>query len=154
MDNHDHTLISSVVIPAPLADVFDFFSHAKNLGRITPDFLKFRILQMSAEMEAGTQIAYRLTVHHFPVRWLTEITVWEPPHLFLDTQLKGPYKRWVHEHRFEALNGSTRMTDTVTYQLPFGVLGRLAHRLFVRRDVELIFQYRKIVIQKLFNQKS
>ncbi|RMI09575.1 MAG: CDP-paratose 2-epimerase [Calditrichaeota bacterium] len=143
----------TTVIPAPLQEVFAFFSKPENLQRLTPEFLRFRIVSIPPEIKPGARIEYRLRIHRFPVKWLTEITVWEPPHRFVDTQLKGPYRKWVHEHRFEALDGSTRMTDTVQYQLPLGILGHLAHRLYVRKDIETIFQYRREVIQKYFSSE-
>ena len=77
------------------------------------------------------------------MRWSSEITVWEPPYRFVDTQLRGPYKLWHHTHSFSAQNGGTLIGDHVDYALPFGVFGQLAHALIVRRDVEPIFRYRQ-----------
>lgn len=152
MSSRDYIFKTLVIIPAPLEKVFDFFSQAENLEKITPEFLNFRIEILPPEMKAGAQIAYRLNVHHLPVKWLTEVTVWEPPHRFVDSQIRGPYKKWVHEHRFAAVGRQTRMEDTVHYQLPFGMLGQLAHRLFVQKDVESIFKFREQVITNLFKQ--
>jgi len=154
MSQSDYVLNVETIIPAPLEKVFPFFSKPENLELLTPNFLKFRIISMPSATEKGVQIRYRLRIHHFPVQWLSEISVWEPPRRFVDTQLKGSYKKWIHEHRFEALDGKTRMTDTVHYQLPFGILGRLAHGLFVRRDIEKIFQYRQQVIQQYFTEEK
>ena len=81
---------------------------------------------------------------------MTEITAWEPPHRFADVQLSGPYAKWEHEHRFVAEGEATRILDSVTYALPFGVLGSIAHRLRVRHDVETIFGYRRAAIEKRF----
>lgn len=145
---------SETFIPAPLEEVFSFFSRAENLETITPKILNFRfVTPPPTQMEQGVKITYRLQVHGFPVRWVTEISVWEPPHRFVDTQLQGPYKHWIHEHRFEAKGEGTLMTDTVHYALPLGILGTIAHGLLVRRDVEDIFRYRQEQIQLIFGQE-
>ncbi len=138
-----HTLVREQFIPAPLDEVFAFFAEAANLEAITPAWLGFRMLTaLPVHMAAGTRIEYRLSLHGIPVRWRTLITEWNPPFGFKDIQLRGPYKFWEHEHRFEAVEGGTRMRDTVRYALPFGVLGRLVERVWVRRDVVRIFRYR------------
>jgi ligand-binding SRPBCC domain-containing protein len=102
-------------------------------------------------MAPGTLIDYSLRIHGIPVHWKTEIQVWEPPHKFVDRQLKGPYKLWHHTHTFQAENGGTRLRDVVRYQLPFGPLGDLVNTLKVRRDVETIFAYRHKVIEQKFS---
>ncbi len=94
-------------------------------------------------MEAGTLLDYRLRLHGVPVRWQTRIEIWEPPRRFVDSQAKGPYSLWEHTHLFEPDGeGATIIHDRVRYAIPFGPLGALAHRLFVRRDLERIFDYR------------
>ena len=138
-------------VPRPLAEVFDFFSKAENLQELTPAFLHFRILSVDpAPVRKGTLIKYSLRWRIFPIRWTTEIIEWEPPYRFVDVQLKGPYKLWHHEHRFVAEGNGTRIIDEVQYQLPFGVLGSIAHSLKVKRDVETIFAYRTEVVKRLF----
>ena len=137
-------------MPRPLDEVFAFFSDARNLERLTPGWLKFHVLTIPDRMAAGIHIQYRLQWHGIPLRWVTEITAWNPPHGFEDIQLSGPYKLWRHSHGFEQHNGGTRMTDLVEYALPFGPLGRLAHTLQVRRNVEGIFDYRYRQIQEMF----
>lgn len=149
--NDGFQLTAVTIIPAPLEQVFDFFSRAENLQQITPPWLNFRFVTAPpSEVHAGTRIEYALRVRLLPLHWLTEISVWDPPRRFVDAQLKGPYRMWVHEHRFEPLGEHTRMTDTVHYQLPFGLLGRMAHLLFVRRDIEEIFRYREEQIKMIF----
>lgn len=130
-------------IPQPVEAVFDFFSRAENLGRITPEWLNFQMLTpATVEMKAGTLLDYRLRVHGIPVRWRTRIVEWDPPHGFVDVQERGPYKLWHHTHRFVASGSGTTMTDDVRYALPFGILGALVNWLQVRRDVNQIFDYR------------
>ena len=140
-------------IARPIDEVFAFFADAKNLEKITPPWLGFKILFMSTDaIEEGTTIRYRLRFHGIPIHWRTEICAWNPPHGFVDEQTRGPYKRWHHTHRFEAHGNRTKMTDEVQYSLPFGVLGRIVHAVKVRRDVARIFDYRHVQIDLLFSQ--
>ncbi|MGD2154896.1 MAG: SRPBCC family protein [Gemmatimonadales bacterium] len=124
----------------PLDEVFDFFANAHNLEALTPAFLRFEILTPDPIiLRKGTIIDYRLRLRGIPVRWRSEISVWEPPHRFVDTQLRGPYRWWIHEHRFEPAGRGTLMTDRVEY----GVLGGdIVHGLFVAPDLRRIFAYR------------
>ena len=146
-----HTLRREQWIPRPPVEVFAFFSDARNLEVITPPWLGFRILTPGPiQIAAGTRIRYRLSLHGLPLGWTTEIRRWQPPHCFVDVQLSGPYRLWHHTHRFEALNGGTRITDVVRYRLPLGIVGRLVHALKVRRDVERIFEHRFMRIEELF----
>jgi len=146
-----HTLRREQWIPRPVEEVFAFFSDAGNLGAITPPWLGFRILTPAPiRMQSGTHLNYRLAWHGLPIRWLTEIRRWQPPAMFSDAQLRGPYRLWHHTHRFEARGGGTRMTDVVRYRLPLGVLGRAMHALKVRRDLERIFDYRRQAIAERF----
>jgi hypothetical protein len=128
-------------LPRTVGEVFPFFADARNLETITPPWLRFEVLTPAPiELRAGTLIDYRLKIHGVPVRWRTRISVWEPPHRFVDEQLRGPYRAWIHEHTFEARDGGTLSRDVVRYDM-FG--GKLADWLFVRRDVERIFDYRR-----------
>jgi hypothetical protein len=145
-----YTLQRESFVPRPIAEVFDFFSSAENLEKITPPWLGFRILTpLPIELRRGTVISYRLRVRGIPIRWLTEIEEWAPPFEFVDIQRKGPYKSWRHTHRFVQVDGGTRMSDTVRYALPLGPLGRLAHRLQVARDLDRIFDYREQRVREL-----
>lgn len=138
-----YTLQRELWVPNSLTAVFDFFSRAENLERITPPWMRFRILTPPPiTMKQGATIAYALRVRGIPLRWLTEIERWNPPYEFIDTQIKGPYKIWRHTHRFSEAAGGTLIVDIVDYALPFGLIGRLAHRLQVARDLSLIFDYR------------
>jgi ligand-binding SRPBCC domain-containing protein len=149
-----YILRSEQFVPRPLLEVFEFFSDAKNLQRLTPAWMHFRILSVDPEpVQQGTLICYSLRWRIFPIHWTTEIIAWEPPHRFVDVQLKGPYKLWRHEHRFVAEGGGTRIYDEVQYQLPFGPFGRIAHALKVQGDVKRIFTYRKDAVRKIFGEK-
>jgi len=138
-------------VPHSLPEVFDFFSRAENPVRITPPWMRFRILTPPPiQMNRGTTIAYGLRIRGIPLRWLTQIVQWDPPYAFVDLQAKGPYRYWHHTHRFSEVDGGTSIVDIVEYELPFGLLGRLVHRLRVARDLEQIFDYRARRVQSLF----
>jgi ligand-binding SRPBCC domain-containing protein len=135
-----YTFSTELWLPNARADVFRFFSEARNLEAITPPWLDFEVLTPAPlEIRAGTLIDYRIRIHGIPIRWRTEISEWDPPHRFVDVQLRGPYTLWHHTHTFEARDGGTQCADHVRY-CPRG--GALMNRLFVRRDVERIFAYR------------
>jgi ligand-binding SRPBCC domain-containing protein len=150
-----HTLYREQWVPRPLDEIFAFFSNPSNLEILTPAWLKFKILTPGpVTIATGTHIQYRLSWHGIPLRWTTEITRWNPPVDFEDVQLSGPYKLWRHVHRFQAHSGGTQMTDIVEYALPFGLLGRVAHAMQVRRNVEKIFDYRHESIEQMFGEKN
>lgn len=127
-------------VALPLEEVFAFFADAANLDRLTPPWLHFQILTRTPlEMDVGTRIEYQLRLRGFPIRWRTEITVWEPPHRFVDLQREGPYREWEHTHEFRALAGGTVVRDVVDYAVPGP---GLVQRLFVGPELERIFDYR------------
>ena len=139
-------------IARPLDEVFAFFSDASNLGLITPDWLHFSILTpRPIAMQAGTLIDYQIKLFRVPMRWRTRIDSFDPPHQFVDTQVRGPYKLWRHTHEFTAADGGTLVTDRVEYQLRLGPIGWLAHKVFVGRTLERIFEHRAETIARLLN---
>ena len=132
-------------------EIFQFFSNAENLSIVTPPHLKFQILTpLPLEMKKGTTIEYRLKIYHVPVYWKTEITVWEPPFRFIDVQLKGPYRKWIHEHRFEKLEAGTKMTDLVEYAVPGGPFASIINKVFVSKDIKKIFTFRENKFREIF----
>jgi ligand-binding SRPBCC domain-containing protein len=134
-------------LPRSLEDVFAFFADAANLEALTPPWLHFRILTPGPiAMGRGTLIDYSIRLHGIPISWQSEISVWNPPHQFVDVQRRGPYRRWVHTHAFAAEGIGTRVSDRVDFDVPFGWLaGR-----FVLRDVEKIFAFRREALVKRF----
>jgi ligand-binding SRPBCC domain-containing protein len=127
-------------LPRPLNQVFQFFSNALNLEAITPPWLQFRVTTpQPIDMREGIEIAYRLNIRGIPIRWRSRITVWDPPHRFVDEQLSGPYRAWIHEHTFREESGGTACEDYVKYA-PIG--GAVINKLLVERDVKKIFAYR------------
>jgi ligand-binding SRPBCC domain-containing protein len=141
-------LQTAQLLPRPPAEVFPFFGSAENLEVLTPPGLGFQILTpLPLALGAGTLLDYRIRLHGIPIRWRTRITAWEPPHRFVDEQLRGPYRLWVHEHTFAAVPGGTRAADRVRYAVPGG---RLVNRLLVERDLRQIFAYRNLKIREVF----
>ncbi len=131
-------------LPRRQDEVFAFFADAFNLERITPPFLRFRVLTPAPiPMARGTLIDYRLRLHGVPIRWRTEIAAWEPPVRFVDAQRRGPYAEWVHTHTFELQDGGTMVRDAVRYRLRGpDVATRLIEGLLVGPDTTRIFEYR------------
>lgn len=146
-----HVIEREQIVERPLEEVFAFYSEARNLERLTPDWLSFQVLTPAPiEMRAGSRIEYRLRLHGFPVRWVSQIEVWEPGRCFVDRQVRGPYREWHHRHEFEASGSGTTVRDRVRYEMPFGALGELSRRLFVTRDLERVFDYRQAAVAEVF----
>jgi ligand-binding SRPBCC domain-containing protein len=141
-----------VWLPRSPEEIFPFYADARNLERLTPPWLRFRIVTPAPiAMGVGTVIDYRLRLRGLPIAWRSEITAWEPPHLFVDVQRRGPFRHWAHEHLLEERDGGTALRDRVTYE-PRG--GAIVDRLLVRRDLERIFAYRRGAILELLGPDS
>jgi len=144
-----HELRTSVIIPYPIEAVFSFFGDARNLERITPPELNFHIITpQPVEMREGTLIDYKLRLFGFPILWKTRISSWEPPWRFVDEQVSGPYRTWIHQHLFTRAGERTLMEDVVHYRLPFQPFGELAHAL-VRMELDRIFRFRRQTILRI-----
>ena len=137
-------------LPRRREELFPFFADAGNLETITPPTLRFSVLNPPPiVMKAGLLIDYKLRLRGLPLRWQSEITVWDPPNRFVDEQRKGPYRVWHHEHVFADQNGGTLATDNVRYAV-FG--GAIIERLFVRRDLTKIFTHRQHKLEEIFRR--
>src|SRR5918992_3965109 len=133
-------------------EVFSFFSDALNLELITPPWLRFKVLTVTpVEMKEGTVIDYRLRLRGIPLRWQSQITVWEPPHRFVDQQRRGPYRLWVHEHTFVESEGGTLARDRVEYAVPGGAL---VQKLFVEPELKKIFAYRSRKMREILTGEA
>ena len=145
-ENGEMLLRSEQYLPSKRDQVFPFFSDARNLETITPAMLRFQITGVSTkEVMAGTLIDYRLKIRGVPVTWRTRIDQWNPSENFIDSQFKGPYRKWQHLHSFEDLGEGTLMTDTVRYKVPLGWMGWFTAGWMVSRDINGIFRYRRQV---------
>jgi ligand-binding SRPBCC domain-containing protein len=143
------------VLPITLAEAWDFFSSPKNLAKITPEHMGFKIQYISGgnKTYAGQIIKYKIQIlPGITSSWTTEITHVKEPQYFIDEQRFGPYALWHHQHHFKEVPGGVEMTDEVNYAIPFGFLGRLAHWLFVGREVNRIFDYRFKKLEEFFKK--
>ncbi|MCB0700889.1 MAG: SRPBCC family protein [Chitinophagales bacterium] len=142
-------------INAPLEDVWKFFSTPNNLQKITPDNMTFTITSppYDGQVYNGQIITYKVApILGIPLNWVTEIKDVVPLHLFVDEQKKGPYKIWRHKHIFTKSGNGVLMQDFVEYKPPMGILGDLANMLFIKRQLKEIFDYRKEVVDNIFNK--
>lgn len=151
-----YTLKRTQRLPIPLETAWDFFSSPANLKEITPAYMGFHI-QSEAEfikkMYPGQVITYTVSpLFGIPLFWMTEITHVREGEFFVDEQRVGPYALWHHQHHFKPIPGGVEMTDLVHYRLPLSVLGRLAHAIFVRRQLNTIFDYRYRVLENRFGK--
>ena len=141
-----HKLKIVVTLPLGIEETFGFFADASNLEMITPPELCFQIVTpQPIAITKGTEIGYRLRLYGMPLDWRSKITNWSPPHRFVDEQIQGPYKLWVHIHRFYEQNGDTKIVDEVRYQLPLWPFGELVYPL-VAGQLHRIFRFRKQAI--------
>lgn len=140
------------VLPVGLDEAWDFFATPHNLNRITPPQMVFRITSAVPEkMYEGLMITYVIQpMLRIPMDWCTEITHIREGEYFVDEQRKGPYRIWHHEHHFRAVPGGVLMTDILHYDIGKSVFGWLAGQLFVHRQVDRIFRYRRQALEQIF----
>lgn len=144
---NQYLLTTRTHLPLAREEVFQFFSQAENLERITPPELQFKILTpLPITIHEGTRIDYQLHLFGLPMVWQTNIAVWNPPSEFVDVQVRGPYRVWEHTHRFFSCEDGTMIEDVVEYALPFGVFGALAHPL-IRLQLNRIFAFRETAVK-------
>lgn len=150
-----YSLKKTQILPIGIEEAWGFFSSPRNLSKITPDQMGFKILHISGgeKMYCGQIIRYMVNVLPLiSVHWVTEITHVNEPQYFVDEQRFGPYALWHHQHHFKVVPEGVEMTDEVNYAIPLGPLGRLAHWFFVGREVNAIFNHRFKVLEKYFSK--
>lgn len=142
-------------INASIEECWAFFSSPENLQKITPKAMGFNITDFDGKnMYAGQIIQYKITpLLGLKLRWTTEITIVKENHYFIDEQRFGPYTFWHHKHFFEPSGNGVKMTDVVHYALPFGFIGRMMNALVVKNKLKEIFEYRVVMVDKIFNSK-
>ncbi len=146
-----YALETRVEVDAPIERVFDFFARPENLGALTPAGMSWDVQRAPGHIEEGSELEYSIRVGPVPMRWKARIAEWHPDEGFVDAQIGGPYKSWWHEHRFQrSADDRTVVTDRVLYAPPWGMVGRVAHRAFVRRQLEDIFGFRDAAIRLRF----
>lgn len=147
-----YRLKTELWVSRPRVEVFQFFADPANLERLTPAWLRFKILSEAPQpMTEGARLNYQLRVHGLPIKWQSEITAWNPPHRFVDRQTKGPYQFWEHEHTFLEREGGTLVCDNVRYSV-WG--GALVNKFLVAPDLDRIFTYRHRVLNTIFNSRD
>jgi ligand-binding SRPBCC domain-containing protein len=149
-----YQLKTKQIIPNDLETCWDFFSSPKNLKKITPNYMGFEVLlEIPEKMYAGLMIEYEVKpLLGIPMKWITEITHVDELKFFVDEQRKGPYKIWHHEHHFKQVENGIEMTDIVSYEIPFGILGKIAHPLVVKKKLTEIFDYRFQKVEEIFGK--
>jgi ligand-binding SRPBCC domain-containing protein len=144
-------LTTTVLLPDTAERVFQFLSDTNNLEIVLPPWLGLRTLSpRPIDMGIATRIDYRFRIHGVPARWESEVTSWEPPRRFVYEQRRGPFRYWMHEHTFLDCKDGTMARDNVDYAVPGG---RLVHSLFVRRDLERVFRYRRAQLIRTFGAR-
>lgn len=139
----------SVVIQAPIDRVFAWHERPQALRELTPPEQRLLVLKPLTSLDPGQRTLIVAFAGLLPTLWYVEHVAYIPPHAFVDRQIVGPFRHWVHEHRFEALgDGVTRLTDDIHYELPLGIVGdRLGHR-FVERQLDRLFDFRHRVTRR------
>lgn len=147
-----HQLRHTKFVPVDIQTCWDFFSSPNNLKKITPEKMGFNVKnEIPEKMYEGLMIAYSVTpILGIPMNWITEITKIEHLSYFVDEQRLGPYKIWHHEHHFKAVEGGTEIIDILSYVMPLGFLGTIAHALFVKNTVKDIFEFRNTRVDEIF----
>jgi len=148
-----YTLHKEIEVGASPGRVWEFISHPQNLDRITPDDMEFRIVtEVPDRMFNGLLVEYRVRIPLMGWQvWVSEIKHIEPGSYFVDEQKIGPYRFWYHEHRIESAGDKVNVIDHVSYEVPFGLIGRIAHSLFIRPTLERIFRHREKMFKELLS---
>lgn len=150
-----NTLRRTITIPGTLDTVFEFFNRPENLEQLTPASLKFRMLTPSpVAMHNGAVLDYVIRLMGLPLRWTSVITGYDPPHEFVDVQLRGPYAFWHHRHRFESAAEGVDVIDEIHYEIGFSLVGRWLLKPIIQRQLSGIFSYRTHMIEGIFGDSE
>jgi ligand-binding SRPBCC domain-containing protein len=150
-----YQLYKTQKVPATIEQVWDFISSPANLKKITPEYMGFNITSkmLSEKMYPGMIISYKVSpVFGIKMTWVTEITHVKEKEYFVDEQRVGPYSMWHHEHKIEPIEGGVLMTDIVSYKPPLGILGSIANYILIKKQLQEIFDYRTVAVEKMFGK--
>jgi ligand-binding SRPBCC domain-containing protein len=145
----DHVLETRVWLARPRPQVFAFFADPTNLARVSPPALRLRLLTPGVTLAAGAVLDFRIVWLGLPLRWRTYIREFDPPYRFVDVQVRGPWARWEHRHRFLEEDGGTWIEDRVTYRPPLGPLGHVLHAAVVHRQLRQAWEFRHARVAEL-----
>lgn len=135
--------------PVSISQAFAIFEDPYNLAKLTPAWLNFKVVSEGVGMRQGAEIDYVIRWLGLPIRWKTVITGYDPPRGFVDEQSRGPYALWRHQHFLKETASGTEISDCVTYTLPLGIFGEIAHSVVVRRQLLEIFRFRQAAVSEL-----
>ncbi|RFS20678.1 hypothetical protein DVR12_19150 [Chitinophaga silvatica] len=150
-----YQFIQEQQLPVSMEAIWDYISSPDNLKEITPEYMDFKVTSLapSDKMYPGLIITYIIKpLLNIPLKWMTEITQVKDMEYFVDEQKIGPYRLWHHQHRFKEIEGGVLMTDIVTYAPPFGFLGAIANKLFLKKQLKELFEYRTKALEKRFGK--
>ena len=150
----DHVLETRIWLARPPSQVFAFFADPGNLARVSPPALHLRVIAAAGPLQPGAVLDVRARWLGLPVRWRTYIRECDPPHRFVDVQVRGPWARWEHRHVFLDGDGGTWMEDRVTYRLPLGPIGRVLHAVLVERQLHAAWAFRQARLVELFGGQA
>jgi ligand-binding SRPBCC domain-containing protein len=144
-----HRLEWTSFVPVTGERVWEFFADPRNLALLTPPEMRLEVAAGHERVREGATIDFRLRLLGLPLRWTSRIDAWEPGVRFVDVQVRGPYRRWRHEHLFRRTDGGTWIVDRVDYEVPLGAFGRVLQWLWIRRALERIFRHRSLAVARL-----
>ena len=149
-----YTLHAKQNLPVSIDEAWELLSDPKNLQKITPEYMGFKIISgADRPMYAGQLIQYIVTpIFGIPTKWVTEITHVEHKKYFVDEQRYGPYALWHHKHFLKEIPGGVEMEDIIDYKIPLGILGQLFHPILVKPKLKEIFDYRREKLTALFGE--
>src|SRR5215813_1123199 len=122
--------------------VFAFHERPDALSLLMPPWESARVISQARISELGSRTIIEATIiGPFTARWVAEHTAYEPPRMFEDVQLGGPFRRWRHRHIITPGPDGAVLRDEIDYEPPLGLVGRVVNPLIERR-LRRLFDYR------------
>lgn len=143
-----HFVKESLIHASP-ERVFAFHEQDSALELLSPPWETARVLQNAGISQVGSRAIIETNIiGPFKTRWIAEHTVYQPPHLFEDVQIRGPFRRWRHRHIINAHPEGATLRDEIEYEPPLGILGRLLAPLLIEKRLRKLFGYRHRVTRE------